>query len=89
MKTLREIMDIIESAQIGDKESSSHLTPLSDKEIIDIATRLEIMYGVLPPLEFAWAIEEAHGIKPHVKEEQIEETETDPVRRIEELFRDK
>ena len=33
--------------------------------------------------------EHARIIRQDVKEEQIEETEVDPVRRIEELFRDK
>jgi hypothetical protein len=89
MKTLREMMDFMESAQTVDSESTSHSTPLTNDEIMQIKARLEAMYGILPPLEFAWAIEEAHGITPHVKEEQIKETEADPVRRIEELFRDK
>ena len=37
--------------------------PLSDEEINEIKTLMEINYGCVPPLEFAWAIEERHGIK--------------------------
>jgi arsenate reductase-like glutaredoxin family protein len=37
--------------------------PLSDEEINEIKTLMEINYGCIPPLEFAWAIEERHGIK--------------------------
>ena len=31
--------------------------PLSDEEILEIKTLMEINYGCVPPLEFAWAIE--------------------------------
>ena len=37
--------------------------PLSDEEINEIKTLMEINYGCVPPLEFAWAIEKRHGIK--------------------------
>ena len=37
--------------------------PLSDEEILEIKTLMEINYGCVPPLEYAWAIEEKHGIK--------------------------
>ena len=37
--------------------------PLSDEEINEIKTLMEINYGCVPPLEFAWAIKERHGIK--------------------------
>ena len=43
--------------------SSPQTKPLSDEEINEIKTLMEINYGCVPPLEFAWAIEERHGIK--------------------------
>ena len=44
-------------------ELEKQTKPLSDEEINEIKTLMEINYGCVPPLEFAWAIEERHGIK--------------------------
>ena len=128
MKTLREMMDLIESAQTvsefapGPDQDNDDLTDEAYKDgqrlgfssvdgmtlsqAFDLA-RWDMKYTV--PFSYGWKSGRQFKIKHalddgvklvlqkdgslvrsrEVDEEQLEETETDPIRRIEELFRDK
>ena len=90
MKTLREMMDLIESAQTVaemDKSQQSHERhgdyPLGiknkDVSMVKPTTRKKVVKDLTKDLE-----------KIFDKEKDVkEETEVDPVRRVEELFRNK
>ena len=112
MKTLREMMDIIESAQTADltegimdviKQTFNDNVagwPMgtSDEQFIQgWARNIKARTGKTIPTEKlvqlynhytkrSPELMQTHGT---TNEEQLEETEVDPVRRIEELFRDK
>lgn len=99
MKTLREMMDLIESAQtvaegsqhnVGDTVNYSTKVPGFSKSARGgqgkITKKTSTHYTVNGK-----EIPHSHvkSKAQDVAEDQIEETEVDPVRRIEELFRDK
>ena len=56
---IRKLLAEIEYLQKCNSQWQKRITqkkPLSDKEILDIKTLMEINYGCVPPLEFARAI---------------------------------
>ena len=133
MKTLREMMDIIESAQtVAEEKSQDYLTPqwpdqralpkavaklllqyakqnkksinrlikASPFDLIDVIVEVNPEFAEdnlehLSDNDFNWVFLKATEMiaksiqQQGVAEEQLEETEVDPVRRIEELFNNK
>jgi hypothetical protein len=93
MKTLREMMDLIESAhKEAEGEYKVYYMTAEDHKLMgryasrkEAEQRLNQLQAEYPDNKFIiWT-----NSKQGVTEEQIEETELDPVRRIEELFRNK
>ena len=133
MKTLREMMDLIESAQtVTEEKSRDYLTPqwpdqralpkavaklllqyakqnkksinrlikASPFDLIDVIVEVNPEFAEdnlehLSDNDFNWVFLKATEMiaksiqQQGVAEDQLEETEVDPVRRIEELFRNK
>jgi hypothetical protein len=89
MKTLREMMDIIESAQTVAEGIPNDLTPYEAGEADGLSGEpYENPYpeGSESHAEFRQGWRAGYN---ESNQEELEETELDPVRRIEELFRDR
>jgi hypothetical protein len=89
MKTLREMMDIIESAQTVTEGIPNDLTPYEAGEADGLSGEpYENPYpeGSESYTEFRQGWRAGYS---ESKQEEIEETELDPIRRVEELFRDR
>lgn len=90
MKTLREMMDLIESAQPVDLRAQAAELAVQILKNADMDDDSEQGYiRVDPDALFKFHILMNTAKKQGVAEEQLEETEVDPVRRVEELFRNK
>jgi hypothetical protein len=90
MKTLREMMDLIESAQPVDLRARAAELAIQILKNADMDDDSEQGYiRVDPNALFQFHVLMNTAKKQGVAEDQIEETEMDPVRRVEELFRDR
>ena len=104
MKTLREMMDLIESAQTvaGDPDPWFRVTvktPNGKNHNIQVpanshgtAKKKALAYCAkngIAGAEFVSAMRMPTLDEQDIAEDQLEETEMDPVRRVEELFRDR
>ena len=96
MKTLREMMDLIESAQtlgisVGTRvfnRNEPDDSPASTVVGIVDTNRVRVKDGFSGDIVI-WQIKDLVKAGRGMTEDQLEETEVDPVRRVEELFRNK